>query len=436
MNITHEMRNIFDSLYDGILIIDEKGIVKYINPSYTRITKLKESDIVDKRLLDVRKDSHLTQVMKTGEKKIGLYRTIEEIKYLVNMVPILEDGKIIGGISVVNDLQDVQSTLDRTLLMLKSLKEKVRTFNKNKYDFESIITVDKNSLEVKEYAKKIALNDSNILITGESGTGKELFAHAIHGYSKRANLPFISINCASLEKDELERELFGYESEIGRREQDGLFQLVEGGTLFLDDISELGYSLQNKVLKVLQNMTIKRMGGLREIPVNFRLICSTHTNLLSLVEEGKFKKDLYYRISVIPLNIPVLKNRREDIPALADKFLNELALKYRKEIYFSEEVIQILCKYDWPGNIRELKNIVEFLFNTADGKIIITDDIPEYIYFQKKVEKIKNLNEYTREVEKRYIKKILKNFQNNLEGKKLAADSLGISLATLYNKLL
>lgn len=435
MNINRDLRNIFDSLYDGILIIDNKGIVKYINPSYTRITKLKEEDIVNKKLLDVRKDSHLTEVMKTGKKKIGLYRTIDEIKYLVNMVPILDNGEIIGGISVVNDMQDIQKTLDKTLSMLNSLKEKVKTFNKNKYNFDSIITVDKNSIETKNYSKKIALNDSNILITGEIGTGKELFAHAIHGHSNRFSLPFISINCAYLDKDSLEKELFGYEDPISKNEQDGLLQLVEGGTLFLDDISELDYSLQNKLLKVLQSMTIRKIGSLKEIPVNFRLICATNRNLLELVESGKFRRDLYYRISVIPLNLPNLRNRRADIPILANKFLDDLSLKYRKEILFSEEVINVLCKYDWPGNIRELKNIVEFLFNTVEGKVISLDDVPDYLYFQKKLEKIKNLNEYTKDIEKKYIKKVLNNFEDNLEGKRKAANSLGISLATLYNKL-
>lgn len=433
MEITEELKNIFDSLYDGILIIDNKGIVKYINPSYTRITRLKEQDIINKKLLDVRKDSHLTEVMKTGKKKIGLYRTIADIKYLVNMVPIYKNNKIIGGISVVNDMQDIQKTLDSTLNTLNSLKEKVRILNKNKYSFDSIIAVDKRSIELKKYTQKIAKNDSNILITGETGTGKELFANAIHGYSKRKNAPFITLNCASLEKEMLERELFGF-SENGK-EEIGLFQLADGGTLYLEEVSELDYSLQNKLLKVLQNMTIRKIGSLNEIPVNFRLICSTNRDLLMLVEKGQFRMDLYYRISVIPLKLLSLKNRRDDIPVLADKFLKDLSFKYRKDIYFSEEVVDIFYNYDWPGNIRELKNIVEFLFNTVDDSVIVNENLPEYLNLNKKIENIKNLDKYIKEVEKKYIKKVLTNYEDNLEGKKKAANALNISLATLYNKL-
>lgn len=433
MEITEELKNIFDSLYDGILIIDNKGIVKYINPSYTRITRLEEQDIINKKLLDVRKDSHLTEVMKTGKKKIGLYRTIADIKYLVNMVPIYKNNKIIGGISVVNDMQDIQKTLDSTLNTLNSLKEKVRILNKNKYSFDSIIAVDKRSIELKKYTQKIAKNDSNILITGETGTGKELFANAIHGYSKRKNAPFITLNCASLEKEMLERELFGF-SENGK-EEIGLFQLADGGTLYLEEVSELDYSLQNKLLKVLQNMTIRKIGNLNEIPVNFRLICSTNRDLLMLVEKGQFRMDLYYRISVIPLKLLSLKNRRDDIPVLADKFLKDLSFKYRKDIYFSEEVVDILYNYDWPGNIRELKNIVEFLFNTVDDSVIVNENLPEYLNLNKKIENIKNLDKYIKEVEKKYIKKVLTNYEDNLEGKKKAANALNISLATLYNKL-
>lgn len=212
-------------------------------------------------------------------------------------------------------------------------------------------------------------------------------------------------------------------------------QLVDGGTLFLDEISELDYSLQTKLLHVLQEKTLTQIGGLKEIPIDFRLICTTNKDLLELVNQGKFRKDLYYRISVIPLKLLPLKNRRGDIPALADKFLKDLSKKYRKEVSFSEDVIKLLSNYDWSGNIRELRNIVEFLFNTSDSTIITIEDLPDYLYISKENEYYKNLNDYLKECEKKYIKKILNNFDNSLEGKKQAAKLLEISLATLYNKL-
>ncbi|MHB9336433.1 sigma-54 interaction domain-containing protein [Fusobacterium polymorphum] len=438
MKIDNNLKNIFDSLYDGILIIDKNGIVVYTNPSYSRITKINKEDIVNKRLLDVRKDSHLTKVMKTGIKEIGQYRTINNIKYIVNMVPIIEKGEIVGGISVLNDMQDIQKNLDKTLAILDNLKEKVKILNKSKYSFDSIIAVDKSSVELKNYSKKISLNDSNILITGESGTGKKIYAHAIHNGSNRASFPFIAINCTTYSKENLERELFGLEQDAfydEKKRKIGLLQLVDGGTLFLDEISELDYSLQTKLLHVLQEKTFTKMESLKEIPVDFRLISTTNKNLLELVNQGKFRKDLYYRISVIPLNLLPLKNRKGDILALANKFLKDLSIKYRREVSFSEDVIKILLSYDWSGNIRELRNIVEFLFNISDSSVITIEDLPDYLYLNKKNESYKNLNDYLKECEKKYIKKILSNFENNLEGKKKTAKLLGISLATLYNKL-
>ncbi|BEO95425.1 MULTISPECIES: sigma 54-interacting transcriptional regulator [Fusobacterium] len=438
MKIDNNLKNIFDSLYDGILIIDKNGIVVYTNPSYSRITKINKEDIVNKRLLDVRKDSHLTKVMKTGIKEIGQYRTINNIKYIVNMVPIIEKGEIVGGISVLNDMQDIQKNLDKTLAILDNLKEKVKILNKSKYSFDSIIAVDKSSVELKNYSKKISLNDSNILITGESGTGKKIYAHAIHNGSNRASFPFIAINCTTYSKENLEKELFGLEQDAfydEKKRKIGLLQLVDGGTLFLDEISELDYSLQTKLLHVLQEKTFTKMESLKEIPVDFRLISTTNKNLLELVNQGKFRKDLYYRISVIPLNLLPLKNRKGDILALANKFLKDLSIKYRREVSFSEDVIKILLSYDWSGNIRELRNIVEFLFNISDSSVITIEDLPDYLYLNKKNESYKNLNDYLKECEKKYIKKILSNFENNLEGKKKTAKLLGISLATLYNKL-
>ena len=438
MRIDDNLKNIFDSLYDGILIIDKNGIVVYTNPSYTRITKINKEDILNKRLLDVRKDSHLTKLMKTGIKEIGQYRTINNIKYIVNMVPIIEKGEIVGGISVLNDMQDIQKNLDKTLAILDNLKEKVKILNKSKYSFDSIIAVDKGSIELKNYSKKISLNDSNILITGESGTGKKIYAHAIHNGSNRASFPFIAINCTTYSKENLEKELFGLEQDgfyEEKRRKIGLLQLVDGGTLFLDEISELDYSLQTKLLHVLQEKTFTKIGGLKEIPVDFRLISTTNKDLLELVNQDKFRKDLYYRISVIPLNLLSLKNRKGDIPALANKFLKDLSIKYRREVSFSEDVIKILLNYDWSGNIRELRNIVEFLFNISDTSVITIEDLPDYLYLNQKDESYKNLNDYLKECEKKYIRKILNNFEDNLEGKKKTAKLLGISLATLYNKL-
>lgn len=439
MNFENKLKVVLDSLYDGILIIDEKGIVQYINPSYTRITKIKEEEILNKKLTDVRKDSHLTRVMKSGIQELGLYRTIGNIKYIVNMVPIIENKKIIGGISVVNEMQDIQNTLDKTLLLLDNLKQKVKTLNKNKYTFDSIISIDKNSIDTKNYAKKISKSESNVLIFGESGTGKELYAHAIHSESLRKNSTFIALNCATLDKNLIESELFGYEegafTDAKKFGKIGLFQMADGGTLFLDEIAELDYSLQNKLLRVLQEKTIRKIGGTEEITVDFRLICATNQNLLELVNSGKFRKDLYYRIAVIPLNLLPLKERRKDILPLAEKFISDLCQKYKKEVKISDEVKHILYSHNWNGNVRELRNVMEFAFSTVDGNILLAKDIPFQISKNLEILDIENLSEYIKKIEKEYILNALSKYDNNITGKKEAAKKLGISLATLYNKL-
>ena len=435
MKIDNNLKNIFDSLYDGILIIDKNGMVVYTNPSYSRITKINKEDIVNKRLLDVRKDSHLTKVMKTGIKEIGQYRTINNIKYIVNMVPIIEKGEIVGGISVLNDMQDIQKNLDKTLAILDNLKEKVKILNKSKYSFDSIIAVDKSSIELKNYSKKISLNDSNILITGESGTGKKIYAHAIHNGSNRASFPFIAINCTTYSKENLEKELFGLEQDAfydEKKRKIGLLQLVDGGTLFLDEISELDYSLQTKLLHVLQEKTFTKMESLKEIPVDFRLISTTNKNLLELVNQGKFRKDLYYRISVIPLNLLPLKKRKGDILALANKFLKDLSIKYRREVSFSEDVIKILLSYDWSGNIRELKNCIEHAVILTNNDCIYLENLPKK--FQNDVIENKSitLEELLNKKEKEII---LNSLINNNWNKEEVAKKLGIGERTLYRKI-
>ena len=383
MKIDNNLKNIFDSLYDGILIIDKNGIVVYTNPSYSRITKINKEDIVNKRLLDVRKDSHLTKVMKTGIKEIGQYRTINNIKYIVNMVPIIEKGEIVGGISVLNDMQDIQKNLDKTLAILDNLKEKVKILNKSKYSFDSIIAVDKSSVELKNYSKKISLNDSNILITGESGTGKKIYAHAIHNGSNRASFPFIAINCTTYSKENLEKELFGLEQDAfydEKKRKIGLLQLVDGGTLFLDEIGDASLYLQSRLLRVLQEREITPVGSTENIPIDIRVIAATNKELLQEVKLKNFREDLYYRLNVMPMYSIPLRERKTDIKLLLQYYLFKITKVENIEEFFTKEAIEMLISYNWPGNIRELVNVVEYVSTIKESgiKIDITY-LPKYI---------------------------------------------------------
>lgn len=443
LKITEWVKIILDSLYDGILIIDSEGIVRYINPAYTRITKVKEEDIIGKKLSDVRKGSYLTEVIKSGKLQLNVHRKIDEVEYIVNMVPIYgKKNKVLGGISLLNELNDVYKLTEKlnlSKIIIQNLKEHVKSLGSGKYNFDDIIAVDKKSVEIKEFAKRIALTDSNVLITGESGTGKELYASAIHNFSLRKDFPFIPVNCASFEKSLIESELFGYEegtfTGAKKNGKTGLFQLANGGVLFLDEIGELEYGLQGKLLRVLQEKSIRKIGGSKEIPIDVRLICATNKDLFKLMEEGKFRRDLYYRIAIIPLTIPPLRERKDDIPALANKFISDLSQKYKKDMFLSQEAIQLLKEYEWCGNIRELKNIIEFTFNMREERVILKEHLPIKVEENILDSEIIELNEYINKVEKEYINKAIAKYGDSVEGKKKAAKALGISLATFYNKL-
>lgn len=443
IKITGHAKLIFDSLYDGILIVDKEGVVRYINPAYTRITKVEEKNIIGRYLSEVRPGSRLTDVVKDEKMELGAHRKMGDVEYLVNMVPIYEDGKVIGGISLLNELIDIYKLTEKlnlSKIIIQNLKEHVKTLGNGKYSFDDIITVDEKSIEVKEFAKRIALADSNVLITGESGTGKELYASAIHNFSVRKDFPFIPVNCASFEKNLIESELFGYEegSFTGAKKngKTGLFQLAQGGTLFLDEIGELEYGLQGKLLRVLQEKSIRKIGGSKEIPIDVRLICATNKNLEQMIEENTFRRDLYYRIAIMPMSIPPLREKKNDIKAIAEKFLSDLSMKYRKEVRLNGNALKVLKEYDWPGNIRELKNIIEFTFSMAEGNEIKAEHLP--INMKNNINENENilpLCEIVREAEQNYLKKVIEIYGDSVEGKKKAAKALNISLATLYNKL-
>ncbi|AVQ31377.1 sigma-54 interaction domain-containing protein [Fusobacterium varium] len=443
IKITGHAKLIFDSLYDGILIIDKEGIVRYINPAYTRITKVEEKNIIGRYLSEVRPGSRLTNVVKNEKMELGAHRKMGEVEYLVNMVPIYEEGKVIGGISLLNELVDIYKLTEKlnlSKIIIQNLKEHVKTLGNGKYSFDDIIAVDEKSVEVKDFAKRIALADSNVLITGESGTGKELYASAIHNLSPRKDFPFIPVNCASFEKNLIESELFGYEegafTGAKKNGKTGLFQLAQGGTLFLDEIGELEYGLQGKLLRVLQEKSIRKIGGSKEIPIDVRLICATNKNLEKMIQDNTFRRDLYYRIAIMPLSILPLREKKNDIKSIAEKFLLDLSIKYKKEVKLNENALKVLKEYDWPGNIRELKNIIEFTFNMVEGNEIKAEHLPIAIKKNlKENDNISPLSEVVKEAEKSYLKKVIEIYGDSVEGKKKAAKALEISLATLYNKL-
>lgn len=438
------IKTLFDNLYDGILIIDTDEIVKYINSSYTRITRVAYNDIVGKRLRDVRPGARLHNVLADKKQIVGAIREEFGIQYSVNMSPIFEDSEIIGAVSVVSNIDDIYKLyqdIDKYKSKVKTLENRINAIQKAKYNLNSIISQDINSLQIKSTITKIAKKDITVLIYGESGTGKELYAQAIHNESNRSDGPFIAVNCASFQGSLLDSELFGYDegSFTGAKREGkmGLFEAAKNGTIFLDEISEMDMEVQTRLLRTLQEGTIRRIGSINEININARVIAATNKKLEDLINEGKFRQDLYYRISVFPINIPPLRERRGDILPLVNHYLLNHKNDLKMDIILSKDAESLLYNYDWPGNIRELKNSIEFAVNMMDGNEIKVSHLPTRIqYTQKNVDvKIDRLNNKINEVEKQEINKALKLFGNDIDGKRNAAKALGISLATLYNKL-
>ena len=335
--------------------------------------------------------------------------------------------------------------------------DKSKEISKNKYAannifLEDIISKSEKMSKLKEKIRKIAKTQSTVLITGESGTGKELIARAIHNCSDRAKQPFIAINCGAIPENLLESELFGYVkgafSGASNEGRVGKFELANNGVIFLDEIGEMPFFLQVKLLRVLQERTIVRIGSNKLINLNIRVIAATNKNLLKLVKEGKFREDLYYRLNVIPLKVPALRERQEDILLLRD-YLNT---KYSKslgssKIVMDDDINEIFLKHSWPGNVRELENSVEFLLNMSDENGNIDEETREDLkrnlksnskYDDKILEKkvIEDDEIITlEESEKRLISKALRIYGSDTTGKNICAEKLGIGIATLYRKI-
>jgi transcriptional regulator with PAS, ATPase and Fis domain len=311
-----------------------------------------------------------------------------------------------------------------------------------KYSWQSIIGNSVMMQDVKAMAAKAAKTDSNVLINGESGTGKELFAHAIHNDSKRFDGPFIKINCAAIPKDLLESELFGYEEGAftGAKKQGkvGKFELATGGTIFLDEIGDMPLDMQVKILRVLQEKEIERIGGNKTIPVDCRIIAATNRDLVERIRENEFREDLYYRLNVVNIEVPPLRLRKDDVEILTLKLMEKLSSALGKFVSnITVDALDSLKLYNWPGNIRELENVVERAINMTDSETIEIQHLPPFIIAQQSHEQIEiadltSLRHAVEEVEKATILKCLRAVSYN---KLKAAKILGISRTSLYEKI-
>ena len=440
-----QVYNIFDALHEAVLMVDAEGIVSYINPSYSRMMRLKPEDIIGKQLAVVRKGSKLSEVVASGVPQLGVHRSIGGSEFISNIVPLFEDGKIVGGISLATETGEIVRLfheLEQSRLNIEKLKRQLREQAGSKFSFDNIITQDPDTLEVRDICGKIANRDISVLILGESGTGKEVIAQAIHSASKRSAYPFIAVNCATLNAQLMESELFGYASasfsgaRVGGKK--GIFEEANKGTVFLDEIGDLADGIQAKLLRVLQEGTIRPVGESFEKPVDVRIVAATNKNLFDLVTAKRFRIDLYYRIASLTLALKPLRERQGDVALLIDYFLEKESLHDNVQYTMDNAARELLLAYDWPGNIRELYNCIRSSVALCDGHTVRVKDIPLSVLGfgeSQVIGTIRKLNEVTREAEHLEIDRAIAKYGNSMEGKRKAAKSLGISIASLYNKI-
>lgn len=435
------LNTIMDSVAFGIFAVDKEGTLKNINRIACEIIGFEKDDIINQSIGNISSNwKNILDEIKSGsellDEEVVISNKGTNEKYNFNAYPIKdEDKKIIGMVVSLKHIQNVYNLVNKYTGM------------QARYTFENIIGKSKRIKDIIEYSKDIASSPSTILISGESGTGKEILAQALHSFSSRKNNGFVAINCGAIPSNLIESELFGYAdgafTGAKRGGNPGKFELANGGTLFLDEIGEMALDMQVRLLRVLQEGCITRVGGNKYINVDVRIIAATNRNLLNEVKAGRFREDLYYRISVIPIIIPALRERKEDIQLLTNHFLNIKALKLNKGIpEIDSELYEKMSNYDWPGNIRELENFVENMVN-LNGKTTFPINISPALEFKKIANEAEDKNTGTLEVndeflcpleelEKKAIINCIRKFDSNITK---CAQTLAISRNTLYLKM-
>lgn len=436
---------IFDSIHNGAMVTDADGRVTHLNKPYARFLECDVSESIGRHCTEVVENSRMHIVARTGRPEINQTQMIRNQNIVVHRIPLKKNDNVIAVLGLVM-FQDV-SEVAKLAKKLRNLESQVKRYKKElktrcstRYTLDSIIGSSQSIADLKQEALVASATNYPVLIVGESGTGKELFAQSIHHASPRGAHPFVQINCAAIPKDLLETELFGYDrgAFTGARSagKPGKFELAHQGTIFLDEIGDLPLEMQPKLLRVLEEKMFERVGGNKVIQSDFRLIAATNQNLERLIEQGRFRRDLYYRLNVMSLAIPPLKIRTDDIIPIARHLLRQSTQHAKSdEIRLSQEAINALINHPWPGNVRELSNVLDRALSTMNKDIIELADLP--FMFQKKraigvSTGISPIREVQAEAEKTAILAALEQTANN---KAKAASLLGIHRTLLYKKM-
>ncbi len=439
--------------YDGVIITDEIGNVVYLNKHYSDTLNVNKKDAIGKHIKEIIPETKIPETLKSGTPEFAVPWKMKGENLIISRIPLFKDNKLIGAIGFIMFRNSLE--LEKLLEKNYSLEKQVEYYKSAaeqtlyaKYTFNDIITASPKLENIIDECKKIAKTSSNIIITGESGTGKELFAHSIHSESNRKAQPFIRVNCGAIPHELFESELFGYVEGAFtgaiKGGKPGKFEAAHKGTIFLDEIGEMPLNMQVKLLRVIQEREIERVGSHKPIPIDVRVIAATNKNLLDLIKQGIFREDFYYRLNVFQIELPPLRERKEDIPYIIRNIITKLEKDYgKRKIYVDSNSMDIFKNSRWSGNIRELRNVMERIVGVLDGNMIKNENIPNYLLelsdrkminpeMTFKKEEDLNYKKRIQELERELILKALK----LTHGKKTdAAKKLQIARSLLYKKM-
>lgn len=443
---------VLDSMETGIVAIDRESRIFYVNAAYGRILNVNISKILGRYLSNIEPEATLLDVLKTGNSQYVNNQLIKSINKYVNISaqPLLDGDEMVGAYSIFVDVTDVNELHKEVKRISAVAEEYGKQIKAEKFLTENhIIGESKLYIECINKALKAAGTDTTVLIRGENGTGKEIIANVIRSHCARQDKPFITVNCSAIPESLIESELFGYEegaftgaSKGGRM---GKFQLADGGTLFLDEIGDMPYPMQAKLLRVLQEGEIEKVGRQTNIPINVRIIGATNKPLEQMVKDGTFREDLYYRLNVVSIYVPPLRERGNDVLQLTDYFLQKYCQQHDRNLRIERSVYQVFLAYDWPGNVRELQNTIESVVVLCEGNLITLDDLPKgikekHLQFEdielpdskRYVMQYGTLREEVENFERNVILETIKHFNGN---KQKAMTALGLSKRTFYRKI-
>lgn len=448
-----EFKMILDSIQDEIFIADKEGTVIFANKGCERLYNTKREEFIGKNVKELENKLVFSPtvtglVLKTKKTESMIQNTIADRKILATAMPILDENneikRVVTNSRDLTELTDLKNQLEDKNILIDywSSKYEELEIEHQKQTDGDLLFIGKEMIRIRDLIEKVSKSNINLLLTGESGVGKSVLAEYIHNKSSFKDGPFQVIDCSSIPESLLESELFGYEkgafTGASEKGKSGLLELANEGTIFLDEIGELSPGLQSKLLRVIQEKKFRRIGGNKEIKVNFRLITATNQNLEKKVEEKIFRRDLYYRIKGVQINIPPLRERTDEIDIIAYYYLREYNKKYGENKKFSKEILKKFHEYRWHGNIRELKNVVERLVLVSENDFIREDDLSEDLLdkFVKEdsdiiLEKYESLNEAVEDIESKMIRSAYDKYKNSYEVAKI----LGISQPTAYRKI-